>query len=98
MVADHQRHHGRELRGLLPPQQVEQAVAELRDQDRHARHLVAEAQVPSHPEPLRDRAEPVGDLFPGQAEPVQLPLHALQEHPLLDVGMLVGPDDVAARR
>ncbi len=49
MIGDHQRDLGIQLAGLPPPEQVEQAMPVLRDQDGHALGAVGEADAPVHP-------------------------------------------------
>jgi hypothetical protein len=95
VVAHDQGQRRLELTGAMAPQQVLQAVVELRNEERYPRHVIAEAQLPRHPEPLGDGPERRGDLCARKAERGEVPFDALQEDPLLEVRVLVGVDDVA---
>jgi hypothetical protein len=70
-------------------------VRQLRGEHRDSRHVVREPQRPLHAEPFADRRERFGDPVARHAEPVQLPLHSLEEDAFLLVRVLVGVDDVA---
>ena len=68
MVGDHQRDLGVELARLPSPEQVEQAMGVLRDQDGHALGAVGEPDPPGHPVLAGQRAEGGVELVPAQAE------------------------------
>ena len=53
VIADHQGHLHRQLTGPRAPEQIQQAVVLLADEDRHPRQLIGEVQLPFTAEPSR---------------------------------------------
>ena len=95
VVRHRQQDVGIEVAHAPPRQQVVEAVRQLAHEQRDPRAVVGEAQRVRHAEPRPHRLEGLGDFFPRQLEPVELPLDSLEEDAALDVGVLVGVDDVA---
>ena len=96
VVGDHQRDLGIQLARLPPPEQVDQAMPLLRDQDRHALGAVGEADPPVHPVLTRQRGKRGVELVPAQAEALALDLHPHEERAVRRIAhILVGAQDVA---
>ena len=96
VVGDHQRNLGIQLARLPAPEQVDQAMPVLRDQDRHALGAVGEADPPVHPVLARQRGERGVELVPAQAEALALDLHPHEERAARWIAhMLVGAKDIA---
>src|SRR5262249_47053680 len=82
--------------GLPPPEQIEQAMRVLRDQDGHALGAVAEADSPVHPVLARQRGKRGVELVPAQGETLTLDLHPQEERVARWIAhMLVGAEDVS---
>ena len=95
VVGDHQGNLGVQLARLPPPEQVDQAMPLLRDQDRHPLGPVGEADPPVHPVLARQRGERGIELVAAQAETLALDLHPHEERAVGAVAhMLVGAQDV----
>ena len=95
MVGDHQGDLGVELAGLPAPEEVEQAVGVLRDEDGHATGSIGVADPPVHPVLAGQRAEGGVELVAAQAEALALDLHPHEEPAARRVAdVLVGVDDV----
>ena len=95
VVGDHQRNLGIKLAGLPSPEQVDQAMPLLRDQDRHALGAIGEADPPVHAVLARQRGERGVELVPAQAEALALDLHPHEERAVGWIAhILVGAQDV----
>jgi hypothetical protein len=88
---------GVQLAGAPAGQQVEQAVRLLAGQDGDAGQLLGEADLALHGEAVADLGpEARQHVVVGEREAVELELDALEEQPLVVVGVLVDLDDVRA--
>ena len=79
VIRDHQRDLGVQLAGFPPPEQIDQTMALLGDQDCHALGTVGETDSPVHPMLTRQRGKRGIKLVPAQAETLALDLHPHEE-------------------
>ncbi len=95
VVGDHQRDLGIELACLPPPEQVDQTMPLLRNQDRHPLAAVGKADPPVHAVLARQRGKRGVELVPAEAEPLALDLHSHEERAVRRIAhILVGAQDV----
>ena len=96
MVGDHQRQIAAQLAQLVRQQQIVEAVRRLAGEHRHARADVGVGQLPGEVEPRGQRPHRRVDLGARQLEAAQVPAQAHEEEAGLELGVLVGVQDVAA--
>ena len=95
VVADDQGNGDIPFTRLVTRQQVIEAMAHFRNENRHARCLVGNMQFPPHVQSLGNRAELHGDLGKRQREAVEVELDAHEEDVGFGVDVLVEVQDVA---
>ncbi len=96
MVGDHERNLGIELAGLPAPEQVDQAVALLGDQDGHAFGSIGIAHAPVHSMLPRQGCECGVELVAGESEPFAFDLHPHEKGAVGRIAhVLVGTQNVA---
>ena len=88
---------GRQVAGLMLPQQLQQRVLGARDEDPQAFPPRRAGQAPLHPEPAGDRLERHLQVLAADGQVGQAELDAHEEGAFAALGrVLVGMDDVGA--
>ena len=96
MVGDDGRDLDRQLAGARAEQQIVQAMADLRDQDHHARLDRGIEHAPLHREALADGREALAQRLQVQRLALRHEMHPHEEAARELVAELVGVEDVAA--